>query len=82
MQLQNPQKDDKCLLCVYRLEDGNDCQRVCLRGLERQSKYRLMDDDGLCEGMQQVSGEDLMDIGLEVKLARRNSAAIFVLERA
>ena len=80
VQLQNPRKDDKNLVYVYRLEDGNDCQRVRLRGLQRDSKYCLRNDEGVNVGPQYVDGADLMDIGFDVTLPSRNSAAIFVLE--
>ena len=80
IQLQKP-GETTSLLFVYRLDDGAPKKWFPLCGLQAEQIYEVVNDDLADEPARSFSGRELMDSGLPVELAERNSAAVFVVTR-
>jgi len=66
---------------VYIFRPNNDqaAQRIRLKGLEPQALYRLRSEDGSLAG-QTREGQDLMSVGLFLRLPEKNSSDLIYVE--
>ena len=66
----------RSLVFVYRLDDATSRQRFRLQGLAAEKTYQVRIDDPEDRQPAQVSGRELMTVGLDAELTTRHSAAI------
>ena len=76
IQLYNQDRGES-LVFIYRLDDGGNKNRFSLYEVDPEKKYAIVNIDN--ENKETVSGEILLNNGLEVELPERNRAAIFVI---
>ena len=78
MQLENP-KTSTSLVFAYRLNDVTHCRFFALQGLDPARKYQVKNSDNPDSESLILSGWQLLNDGLEVKLPSPLSAAVFVV---
>lgn len=79
IQLQEP-SGDRSLLFVYRLDSAEGRQRICLRGLQGEQRYALIDDDQPNAPRFVLTGRELMADGVAVEMSAPFRAKVFVIE--
>lgn len=78
IQLQNSE-DTTSLLFVYRLEDPCQERTVCLAGLQPERRYTVVNVDLEEQTPVVLSGRQLMQEGIPVRLGKKNSAGVLTV---
>ena len=79
IQLSSPGRKE-ALLFVYRLDDGCEEKTFSLRGLEPETAYAITIEQESSVKAGNLTGAQLMGDGVRVKLPKRNSGAVWVIE--
>ncbi len=72
------QAREKSLVFIYRLDDNGDKNKFSLYEVDPEKKYSIVNIEDN-EKKKIVSGEVLLNNGLEVELPDRNRAIVFVI---
>jgi alpha-galactosidase len=78
-QFNRPQQGDGMVQAFRRDGNGDDAKRLLLRGLEPGRRYQVTDLEAGTKST--VSGNELMERGLQVKIDKKPGAALLVYER-
>jgi alpha-galactosidase len=80
-QLQQPQNMNKVLVFAFRLKDSSPCRSFPLQGLNEKEKYTVETMDGRRMTAEELTGQQLMNDGLEMSIENCFGALVAVLRK-